>query len=69
MAMNAMNGIALSTQPFDRMSDKIRRGESTKRGTRWRGSRAKSIWADNVNVHRFATRGPGGTPRAKHLQN
>ena len=34
MAMKATNGIVLSTQPLDRMSDKIRRGESTKRGTR-----------------------------------
>ena len=48
MAMKAMNGIALSTQPFDRTSDNIRRCESTKRGTRWRGRRAKSIGTDNV---------------------
>ena len=63
-AMKAMNGIAPSIQPFDRTSDKIRRGETTKRGTRWRGKRAKSIGTDKSDIHQLGERGvPERTPR------
>jgi hypothetical protein len=58
-----MKGIALSTQPFDSTSDKMRRNDSTKRGTRWRGRRAKSIGAESCVSIGLVNAGSRNGPR------
>src|ERR1700721_2900897 len=69
MMTKAIKGIGHATQGIDRMSDNMRRGESTKRGTRWRGRRAKSICTDNLYISvELANAGPvERTPRARRL--